>query len=147
MRSIYQSAVALTLVTGSMVLTGAVAAAQESAAPCGPAASACVDLSAQQAWLMDDGQVTYGPTPITTGRPGQETPTGRFSVLWKDRDHRSREYNNAPMPYSVFFTRTGIAFHEGSLQRQSAGCVHLGHNAAVAFFNNLAVGEEVQVTN
>lgn len=128
------------------MLTGAVATAQESAAPpCGWAASACVDLSAQQAWLMDDGQVTYGPTPITSGRAGQETPTGRFTVQWKDRDHVSREFDNAPMPYSVFFTNTGVAFHEGSLQRQSAGCVRLGHDAAVTFFDRLAVGEEVQV--
>lgn len=145
MRSIYHAAVALALATGTTMGTGAVATAQEPATPCGWAASACVDLSAQQAWLMDNGQVTYGPTPITSGRPGEETPTGRFTVQWKDRDHLSREFDNAPMPYSVFFTNTGVAFHEGSLQSQSAGCVRLGHDAAVRFFDNLAVGEEVQV--
>lgn len=145
MRLIYHVAAVLILAAGSVSLTGAVALAQESAAPCGSTASACVDLSAQQAWLMDHGQVTYGPTPITSGKPGYETPAGRFRVQWKDKDHRSRAYNNAPMPYSVFFTDTGIAFHEGSLQRASHGCIHLGHNAAVTFFDHLAVGQEVQV--
>jgi lipoprotein-anchoring transpeptidase ErfK/SrfK len=131
-------AVAATLLTGF-------ASAEAAGAPCAYAASACVDLSTQQAWLMNNGQVTYGPTPITSGRPGEGTPIGRFNVQWKDRDHYSREYNNAPMPYSVFFTTTGVAFHEGSLQRQSGGCVHLGHDAAVTFFDRLGVGQEVQV--
>lgn len=144
MRKILHLGAALAIAATATLLTG-FATAEAAGAPCAYAASACVDLSSQQAWLMNNGQVTYGPTPITSGRPGQATPVGRFNVQWKDRDHRSHEYNNAPMPYSVFFTTTGVAFHEGSLQRQSAGCVHLGHDAAVTFFNQLAVGQEVQV--
>jgi hypothetical protein len=68
-------------------------------------------------------------------------------VLWRDKNHRSSAFNNAPMPYSVFFTSTGVAFHEGSLRRQSAGCIHLGHNAAVTFYKRLAVGQVVEVVN
>jgi hypothetical protein len=49
------------------------------------------------------------------------------------------------MPYSVFFTHSGIAFHQGSLRVPSHGCIHLGHGAAVTFFNSLAVGQVVQV--
>lgn len=138
--AVVASASATTLLTGTAV-------AADAAAPCGTAADACIDLSGNQSWLMDGGAVTYGPVPITSGKPGYETPTGVFRVTWKDIDHRSREYDNAPMPYSVFFTNTGIAFHEGSLQRESAGCIHLGHDAAVTFFDNLAVGEEVQVVS
>ncbi|MGH3782762.1 MAG: L,D-transpeptidase family protein, partial [Pseudonocardiaceae bacterium] len=55
------------------------------------------------------------------------------------------EFHNAPMPYSVFFTNTGIAFHEGSLSRASAGCIHLNHTAATTFFSKLSVGQVVQV--
>jgi lipoprotein-anchoring transpeptidase ErfK/SrfK len=53
--------------------------------------------------------------------------------------------NHAPMPFSVFFADGGVAFHEGSLQTSSYGCVHLAHDDAVAFFNTLQVGDEVQV--
>jgi lipoprotein-anchoring transpeptidase ErfK/SrfK len=94
---------------------------------------------------MSGGQVTYGPTPITSGKPGYRTPPGTFKVLRKNRHHRSRAYNNAPMPYAVFFTHSGIAFHEGSLSSPSHGCVRLGRGAAATFFNKLSVGQVVQV--
>jgi lipoprotein-anchoring transpeptidase ErfK/SrfK len=112
--------------------------------PCGAGAAACVDLSANQAWLLSSGKVAVGPVPITTGRPGHETPPGTFHVQYKDIDHLSREFDNAPMPYSVFFN-DGIAFHEGSLYAQSHGCVHLSASAAESFFAGLAVGDVVQV--
>lgn len=96
---------------------------------------------------MSGGQVTYGPTPITSGKPGHRTPPGVFHVLWKDKNHRSSIFNNAPMPYSVFFTSSGIAFHEGSLKVPSAGCIHLSRSAAQTFFGKLSVGQVVQVVN
>jgi lipoprotein-anchoring transpeptidase ErfK/SrfK len=141
--------ISLAAAVGCAVLTPAVAAAtvQSAAAPCGSSAAACVSLGSQRAWLMSGGQVTYGPTPITSGRPGERTPPGVFHVLWKDKDHRSSIFNNAPMPYSVFFTNTGIAFHEGSLRSPSAGCIHLSRSAAQTFFNTLKVGQVVQVVN
>jgi lipoprotein-anchoring transpeptidase ErfK/SrfK len=120
---------------------------QSAAMPCGSSAAACVSLSSQRAWLMSGGQVIYGPTPITSGKPGQRTPPGMFRVLWKDKNHRSTIFNNAPMPYSVFFTNTGIAFHEGSLRVPSAGCIHLSRDAAATFFSKLSVGQVVQVVS
>jgi hypothetical protein len=112
--------------------------------PCGAGVDACVDLSTNQTWLLKDGVVTYGPAPITSGRAGYRTPPGTFKVGWKDIDHLSREFNNAPMPYSVFFNG-GIAFHQGSLSVESHGCIHLGPAAAEAYYNGLAVGDTVQV--
>ena len=146
MRNLGRAVVTLTIAAVCTVFTGTVTAtAQSAAALCGSSAAACINLSTQQAWLMNGGQVTYGPTPITSGKPGYRTPPGTFKVLRKNRHHRSRAYNNAPMPYSVFFTHSGIAFHEGSLRAPSHGCIHLGHNAAVTFFNKLSVGQVVQV--
>jgi lipoprotein-anchoring transpeptidase ErfK/SrfK len=143
-----RAAILLTVAVGCAVLTPAVAAATAGpGAPCGSAAAACVSLSGQRAWLMSGGQVIYGPTPITSGRPSQRTPPGMFHVLWKDKNHRSSIYNNAPMPYSVFFTNSGIAFHEGSLRVPSAGCIHLSRAAAQTFFNTLSVGQVVQVVS
>ena len=117
--------------------------AQAASAPCSAAARACIDLSTQQAWLMHDGVVDYGPVPVRTGRPSLPTPAGTFHVTFKDLHHVSTIYH-APMPYSVFF-HGGDAFHEGSLVESSHGCVHLTHGAAVQFFDTLQVGDEVQV--
>jgi hypothetical protein len=112
--------------------------------PCAPTARACVDLAGKQAWLIADGAIAYGPVPITSGKPGYRTPKGTFRVSYRDIDHRSREFNNAPMPYSVFFNG-GIAFHQGSLSALSHGCIHLSRAAAQAFYAGLRPGDLVQV--
>lgn len=111
--------------------------------PCAPTARACIDLSANRSWLMRDGRVTYGPVPITHGRKGYRTPPGTFRVTFKKRDHVSSIFD-AEMPYSVFFN-DGIAFHEGSLDVLSHGCIHLSPTAAQTYFTALAVGDVVQV--
>ena len=135
------------LIAGGVIAGAASAQATGlSPSPCEATAKACVSLSTKQAWLQNpDGTTSYGPVPLTSGKPGSETPTGVFHVLWKDADHRSREFNNAPMPNSVFFTNTGVAFHEGSLKAQSNGCVHLSTTASKRFFDTLNPGDEVQV--
>ncbi|GAA1842169.1 hypothetical protein GCM10009836_21910 [Pseudonocardia ailaonensis] len=112
--------------------------------PCRRTARACIDLSANQAWLIRGGVVEYGPVPITHGRPGHLTPPGTFRVTFKDIDHLSREFDLAPMPYSVFFNG-GIAFHQGSLSVLSHGCIHLSTAAARTFFAGLSPGDVVQV--
>ncbi|WP_459706839.1 L,D-transpeptidase [Actinophytocola sp. KF-1] len=112
--------------------------------PCGAGVDACIDLSANKSWLLRDGAVSYGPVPITHGRPGYETPPGTFNVGWKDIDHKSSEFDGAPMPFSVFFNG-GIAFHQGSLSDLSHGCIHLSPAAAETFYNALSVGDTVQV--
>ena len=112
--------------------------------PCSIPDGACIDLSANKSWLLSGGKVVYGPVGITSGRPGFRTPPGTFHVQWKDIDHLSKEFNNAPMPYSVFF-HGGMAFHAGSLSVQSHGCIHLSTAAAKTYYNSLAVGAAVQV--
>jgi hypothetical protein len=118
-------------------------AAAAPATPCAAAARACVDLSTQQAWLMNNGVVDYGPVAVRTGRPSAPTAPGTFHVTFKDLHHVSTIFHSA-MPYSVFF-HGGDAFHEGSLAVSSHGCVHLTHAAAQTFFNTLRPGDEVQV--
>lgn len=111
--------------------------------PCRSTAGACIDLSANRAWLIDEGAVQYGPVPITHGRKGFRTPPGTFRVSYKAADHVSSVYD-AEMPYSVFFNG-GIAFHQGSLKQLSHGCIHLAGKAARTFFGSLDRGEVVQV--
>lgn len=116
-----------------------------SGAPCETRAKACVSISRQEAWLTDgNGTVIYGPVPVTTGAKGHQTPTGKFSVMWKDKDHKSGQYDGADMKNSVFFA-PGDAFHQGSLERPSAGCVHLSRAASERFFNYLQDYDEVQI--
>jgi lipoprotein-anchoring transpeptidase ErfK/SrfK len=114
--------------------------------PCDITDGACIELSSQQTWLISNGAVTYGPVPITSGRPGYETPTGYFPVLHKVKHEVSRPYNNAPMPNSVYFTSYGIAFHQGSLVEASHGCIHLSWEASQTYFDFLHSGQQVQVT-
>jgi lipoprotein-anchoring transpeptidase ErfK/SrfK len=113
--------------------------------PCTAVARACVDLDENEAWLIGaDGEIERGPVDISPGGEGKETPTGDFRVLWKHQDHWSREYD-APMPWSVFYAPGGIAFHQGSLESSSGGCVRLDPGDAEAFFSYLQVGDVVQV--
>lgn len=113
--------------------------------PCTNAARACVDVDGRQAWLIEDGNVIRGPVPVSTGGEGRETPRGDFRVEWKHRDHRSAEFDGAPMPFAVFFAEGGIAFHEGNLHTDSAGCVRMAFADAEAWFGFLQVGDGVQV--
>ncbi len=113
--------------------------------PCTVTAKACVDLASRQAWLISGGKVVGGPVDMMPGSPDEPTPVGTFSVLWKDKNHLSKEYHNAPMPNSVFFTNGGVAFHQGSLQSFSAGCVHLSKTDSESFYSYLQVGDQVQV--
>lgn len=94
-------------------------------APAGPILI-YVNLADQRATIYRNG-VRIGVTTISSGRPGHETPTGVFSILQKDADHRSSKYNNAPMFYMERLTWDGIALHAGGLPGypESHGCVHL----------------------
>jgi len=79
-----------------------------------------VDKSIQQMTVSEDGQELY-IWPVSTGRAGYNTPNGAFSPFRMDRDHYSREWDDAPMPYSIFFTQLGHAIH-GTYEAS-----HLGH--------------------
>ncbi|WP_054814580.1 L,D-transpeptidase [Nocardia arizonensis] len=112
-------------------------------APCSPDARLCLQLSTNKAWLQDDGRVTYGPTPISHGRPGYETPPGRFRVAFKKEDHWSTMHN-APMKWAVFFNGD-IATHIGPVEEQSHGCIRMTPEGAEATYNHLSPGDIVEV--
>ncbi|MCQ9331219.1 L,D-transpeptidase [Corynebacterium phoceense] len=114
--------------------------------PCPRDADACVDIDRNRSWLQDDnGNVTHVAEWISSGArtPGLATPRGAFNVQYKVKDEVSREFGNAPMPYAIYFTNTGHAFHEGSPAYDSHGCIHLQHQDAVAYWNDLQVGDKV----
>ncbi len=109
-------------------LAALVAVATMVAAPADAAMRIRVDLAAQrlEATTPAGETVTW---KISTGRRGYETPTGRFGVMRMEADHYSDEYDQAPMPYAIFFSPRGLAIHgtsERGLGRPlSHGCVRL----------------------
>jgi L,D-transpeptidase catalytic domain len=138
-----QSVLPAAMSAGSSLAPVSASPARAPGTPCAATARACVDLSANQAWLIRDGAVRYGPVPIAHGRKGYRTSPGTFRVTFKNRHHVSSIYD-ASMPYSVFFNGD-IAFHQGSLRQQSHGCIRLSRDAARTFFSSLNRGDVVQV--
>lgn len=114
-------------------------------APAGPMI-VYVDLSRQRATVYRNG-VRIAVSTISSGKPGYETPTGVFTILQKDADHRSSTYNNAPMPYQQRLTWDGVALHAGGLPGypESHGCVHLPMGFARALFGVTRLGATVVV--
>jgi hypothetical protein len=112
-------------------------------APCSAAARACLQLSTNEGWLMDNGRVVYGPTPISHGRPGYETPPGIFHVAFKEEYHWSTMHN-AEMRYAVFFNGD-IATHIGPIEEKSHGCIRMTPDGAKAFYDYVDPGDQFEV--
>lgn len=79
---------------------------------------------------------------VSTGRKGFETPPGKFRPDYIDELHHSTKYENAPMPFSVFFN-DGIAVHGTTELKRlgspaSHGCVRLDPQNAEVFFRAVA---------
>jgi lipoprotein-anchoring transpeptidase ErfK/SrfK len=106
-----------------------------------------VSLPEQKAWVFR-GRFLLATSPVSTGRPGHETPVGRFPILQKQVHHRSNRYSNAPMPYMQRLTGYGIALHAGSLPGYPAshGCIRLPHGFARRLYGMTGPGTQVTVT-
>ena len=112
--------------------------------PCPADARICVDRAGRRSWLQDgNGNVTYVASSISSGKAGEETPAGTYYINRKIKDEVSWEFGNAPMPYAMYFTNNGHAFHEGSPAYESNGCVHLTHQDAVRYWNDVPMGSKV----
>ena len=85
-----------------------------------------ISLDRQQLTLYSDGR-PIATSRVSTGTASFPTPTGAFSVIQKDRWHRSNIYNNAPMFYMQRITWSGVALHQGVVPNQPAshGCIRL----------------------
>lgn len=85
-----------------------------------------VSIPSQRLWVFRDGD-EWGSTTVSTGRRGYGTPAGTFTILQKHVKHRSRTYDNAPMPYMQRLTWSGVALHAGRVTGAPAshGCIRL----------------------
>lgn len=158
-------------IIAAVVLAG-MTRAQDAAKPAPPPLAIEIDLTAQKAWVLHDGKRTY-ETPISSGRASHATPTGDFTVLEKDIDHRSSLYghivdasgriidsdadSDTPVPPGAKFVRApmhhflrfdgAIGMHAGRLPGYPAshGCVRLPAGKAALFFNIAELGMPVRV--
>ena len=107
-----------------------------------------ISLPAQKAYIYRNG-VPIGVSTISSGKAGKATPTGVFTILQKEVDHKSNLYNGAPMPYMQRLTWDGIALHAGALPGfpASHGCVRLPPAFAKALFGITRTGLTVVITD
>ena len=96
-----------------------------------------VDISTQTMTVRHRGTVV-GRWKVSTARAGKVTPTGAWKAKWLSRNHRSSRYNNAPMPYSVFYNGNYAVHGTNQISKlgrpASAGCIRLHPKNAAVFF-------------
>lgn len=96
-----------------------------------------VSVSAQVMHVYRDGELLH-EWPVSTARAGRITPRGDFTVQWLSRNHRSSRYDNAPMPYAIFYSGHYAIHGTDQIARlgrpASAGCVRLHPDNARLLF-------------
>jgi lipoprotein-anchoring transpeptidase ErfK/SrfK len=121
-------------------------AGKEAVKPQGPL---IISISiAQQKLRIYDANGLFAETPVSTGMPGHPTPMGAFSVIQKQKFHRSNIYSDAPMPFMQRITWSGIAMHAGVLPGHPAshGCIRMPMAFAVKMYGWTRMGARVIVT-
>ena len=87
----------------------------------------CYDRMRHQASLYRSGRL-YNSWLVRGGSYDRQTRTGNFQVQWRDKDHTSRTYGGAPMPYAQFFSGGqalhGSRFMMDPYEGHSHGCVN-----------------------
>ncbi len=107
-----------------------------------------VSLPEQLVHVYRNG-VTIGVSTCSTGKPGNRTPTGVFTILQKRVEHYSSTYNNAPMPNMQRLTWKGVALHAGNLPGYPAshGCIRLPKKFSELLFTVTQLGTSVIIAD
>ena len=98
-----------------------------------------VDKATQRMAVLVDGERQHF-WPVSTGLAHYDTPTGSYTPFRLAKDHFSKEWDDAPMPHSIFFTSRGHAIHGSDATRRlgspaSHGCIRLSRENAAILFN------------
>lgn len=106
-----------------------------------------VDLRRQMISVLRGGH-EIGTSVVVYGADGMASPLGSFPIISKHRDYHSRAYD-APMPYSLFITNSGVALHGSpmSSRRATHGCIGLPIEFAQLLFAVARTGDRVDVVN
>ena len=138
--------------------------------------SILISLSKQRAYLMHAGEIGLD-SPISSGKRSRVTPTGKFTVIEKDKDHRSNLYGSfvdkrgrvvragvstrtdaapsgtrfsgSPMLYFLRLTHDGLGLHVGILPGYPAshGCIRLPLQAAKIFYEKTKIGTPAEIVD
>lgn len=97
-----------------------------------------VSKISQKMTVTVDGEKEYS-WKVSTGAPGYDTPSGTYHPFRMEAEHFSKEWDDAPMPHSIFFTGEGHAihgsYHVKSLGRRvSHGCIRLAPDNATKLY-------------
>jgi hypothetical protein len=77
--------------------------------------------------------------PVSTGQAGYSTPSGTYTATSMNEIWYSKEWDNAPMPHSIFFRKDGYAIH-GTYEAKylgrpaSHGCVRISRENAATLY-------------
>jgi hypothetical protein len=97
-----------------------------------------IDKSRQKMTVFLDGVEKY-VWPVSTGLAGYSTPSGTYTATSMNEIWYSKEWDNAPMPHSIFFRKDGYAIH-GTYEAKnlgrpaSHGCVRISRENAATLF-------------
>jgi hypothetical protein len=122
----------------TLIAAASIAALAASSAPASAGLLITIDKSTQRMSVVLDDLSVFD-WPVSTGQRGYDTPSGEFTPFRMEKDHFSREWDDAPMPHSIFFTKRGHAIHGTNHVKAigrpaSHGCVRLTtQNAATLF--------------
>ena len=107
-----------------------------------------VDLHSQLISVFRSGH-EIGTAVILHGTDGLSTPTGKFPILAKLKDHFSVTYDNAPMPYTLRLTNDGVSIHGSNVRWGFAthGCVGVPTPFAAKLFDAVKTGDEVLIVS
>jgi len=107
-----------------------------------------VDLHSQLISVFRSGH-EIGTAVILYGTDGLRTPTGKFLILAKLKDHVSVTYDNAPMPYTLRLTNDGVSIHGSNVRWGFAthGCVGVPTPFAAKLFDAVKTGDEVLIVS
>jgi L,D-transpeptidase catalytic domain len=116
-------------------------------APKGPL-QIIISIADQRISLYDNAAL-IARSSVSTGVEGHPTPLGVFSVISKQRWHRSNIYSAAPMPYMQRVTWSGIALHAGVLPGYPAshGCIRLTNAFAIQLWHLTKRGTRVIIAH
>ncbi|WP_363350905.1 L,D-transpeptidase family protein [Methylocystis echinoides] len=105
-----------------------------------------VSIADQQISIYNhNGLVTR--SPVSTGMEGHATPKGIFTIIGRERFHKSNIYSGAPMPFMQRITWSGIAMHVGVVPGHPAshGCVRLPADFAEKLWGMTKIGERIVI--
>jgi hypothetical protein len=107
-----------------------------------------ISIADQRVSLFDNGTL-IARSSVSTGTQGHPTPLGVFSVISKQRWHRSNIYSAAPMPYMQRITWSGIALHAGVVPGRPAshGCIRLKNDFAIRLWRLTKRGTRVIIAH